>query len=135
MPDPVPPHRLSLSKTLLVFGEHRPFLGDEVPEITVRRQRPQWPGRTIVVEASDEAEALRWQAAGADILQLEKQPPGAVDRIRRAFPAVAGRRIATAGGIDSANAEAYARAGADILVTSAPYFAPPRDVVVSLTAG
>ncbi len=39
-----------------------------------------------------------------------------------------------AGGINSANAEAYARAGADILVTSAPYFAPPRDVAVTITA-
>jgi len=39
-----------------------------------------------------------------------------------------------AGGINSANAEAYARAGADILVTSAPYSAPPRDVAVTITA-
>ncbi len=123
MPDPVRPHRLSLSETLHVFGEHRAFLGDEPPAATARRLRRQWPERAIVVEVSDEAEALRWQAAGADILQLEKPPPDAATR------------IAAAGGIDSANAEAYARAGADILVTSAPYFAPPRDVAVSLTAG
>ena len=135
MPDPVRPHRLNLSETLLIFAEHRAFLGDEAPEATVRRLRRQWPERTIVIEVSDEAEVLRWQAAGADILQLEKLPPEAVDRIRRAFPAGARTRIAVAGGIDSANAEAYARAGADTLVTSAPYFAPPRDVAVSLTAG
>ena len=128
------PHRLSLSETLLAFAEHRCFLGNEAPADTVRRLRRQWPERAVVVEVSDESEALRWQQAGANILQLEKWPPEAVDRIRRAFPTGATTRIAAAGGINSANAEAYARAGADILVTSAPYFAPPRDVAVTISA-
>lgn len=30
------------------------------------------------------------------------------------------------------NAASYAQAGADILVSSAPYWAPPRDVAVTL---
>lgn len=87
-----------------------------------------------VVEVGDEAEALCWQQAGADIPQLEKLPSEAVDRIRRAFPAGATTRTAAAGGTNSANAEAYARAGADILVTPAPYFAPPRDAAVTISA-
>jgi len=128
------PHRLSLSETLLVFAEHRAFLGGETPTVTVQRLRRQWPERAIVVEVGDEAEALLWQQAGADILQLEKMSPVAVDRIKRNIPGAALTRIAAAGGINSANAEAYARAGADILVTSAPYFAPPRDVAVTITA-
>lgn len=128
------PHRLSLSETLLVFAEHRCFLGDEGPADTVRRLHRRWPERPVVVEVGNEAEALVWQQAGADILQLEKLPAEAVGRIRRQFPAGARTRIVAAGGISSANAEAYARAGADILVTSAPYFAPPRDVAVTLTA-
>lgn len=128
------PHRLSLSETLLVFAEHRAFLGGETPTVTVQRLRRQWPERAIVVEVGDEAEALLWQQAGADILQLEKMSPEAIDRIKRNIPGAALTRIAAAGGINSANAEAYARAGADILVTSAPYFAPPRDVAVTITA-
>ena len=127
-------HRLSLSETLLVFAEHRAFLGNEAPVTTVQRLRRLWPERAVVVEVSDEAEALCWQQAGADILQLEKLPPAAVDRIRHAIPAGSRTRIAAAGGINTASAESYARAGADILVTSAPYFAPPRDVAASLTA-
>ena len=126
------PHRLSLSETLLVFAEHRAFLAGEAPAETVRRLRRQWPERAVVVEVGDENEARRWQQAGADILKLEKLPPEAVDRIRHALPPGAATRLAAAGGINSANAEAYARAGADILVTSAPYFAPPRDVAVTL---
>lgn len=127
------PHRLGLSETLLVFAEHRAFLDNEPPAETVRRLRRQWPERAVVVEVGDSAEALRWAAAGADILQLEKLPPVAVADLRQALgdcPV----RLAAAGGINSANAEEYARAGADIIVTSAPYFAPPRDVAVTLSA-
>jgi molybdenum transport protein len=127
------PHRLSLSETLLVFAEHRTFLNNEIPADTIHRMRRHWPERAIVVEVGSEAEALLWACAGADILQLEKLPPSVVSSLREALndrPA----RIAAAGGINSANAEAYARAGADILVTSAPYFAPPRDVAVTLSA-
>lgn len=127
------PHRLGLSETLLVFAEHRAFLDNETPADTIRRLRRLWPERSVVVEVGSTDEALRWAGVGADILQLEKLPPAAVSQLREALgdgPA----RIAAAGGINSANAEAYARAGADILVTSAPYFAPPRDVAVSVSA-
>ena len=124
------PHRLSLSETLLIFDEHRVFLADEAPRTTVERLRRQWPERAVVVEVASEAEAALWAAAGADILQLEKLPAEAVDRIHRQIPAT---RLAAAGGVNAANAENYARAGAAILVTSAPYFAPPRDVAVTLT--
>jgi molybdenum transport protein len=128
------PHRLSLSETLLVFAEHRCFLGNEAPAATIQRLRRQWPERAIVVEVGDEAEALSWHQAGADILQLEKMSVATVNRIKSQIPKSSPTRIAAAGGINSANAWEYARAGADILVTSAPYFAPPRDVAVTLNA-
>ena len=124
------PHRLSLSETLLVFAEHRAFLAEQ-PSASISRLRRQWPERAIVVEVGAEAEALAWAAAGADILQLEKLPVEAVDRLHRQIP---GTRLAAAGGVNAGNAEAYARAGASILVSSAPYFAAPRDVAVTLTA-
>ncbi|MDP5237969.1 hypothetical protein Q9Q94_00415 [Uliginosibacterium sp. 31-16] len=41
--------------------------------------------------------------------------------------------LAPAGGVTLENAVAYASAGADFLVSSAPYFAPPRDVKVIFT--
>lgn len=126
------PHRLGLSETLLVFAEHRAFLDNEPAAATVRRLRRQWPERAVVVEVGDAAEALLWADAGADILQLEKLPPGVVASLRQSL-GNRPTRIAAAGGINSANAEDYARAGADILVTSAPYFAPPRDVAVTLS--
>ena len=71
---------------------------------------------------------------GADILQQQMLVPDVLRRIKRSLSPTGRTRIAAAGGINSANAEHYARAGADILVTSAPYFAPPRDVAVTLIA-
>lgn len=127
------PHRLSLSETLLVFAEHRAFLPDATPSATIANLRRQWPERTIVVEVGDADEALHWLEAGIDIVQMEKMPPESVEKISQRL-AASGKhgRIAAAGGINPGNAEAYARAGAGILVTSAPYFAPPRDVAVTL---
>lgn len=125
------PHRLSLSETLLVFAEHRAFLAGETPSESIARLRHQWPKRAIIVEVADLAEALAWSTAGADILQLEKCPAEEVARIAGAT-AHTRCRLAAAGGIHADNAAHYVRAGANILVTSAPYFATPRDVAVSI---
>ena len=40
--------------------------------------------------------------------------------------------VAAAGGINAANAADFARAGADVIVTSAPYTARPLDVKVTM---
>ena len=69
--------------------------------------------------------------AGDTILQLEKWPVAAVAALHDRLPEI---RLAAAGGINAGNAADYARAGAAILVTSAPYSATPRDVSVSITA-
>ena len=123
-------HRLGLSETLLLFAEHRLFL-DEAPAQTVARLRRAQPEKKIVVEVGDGAEALRWAQAGADVLQLEKFSPAAVADCRRGVDALPTRPLlASAGGVRADNAAAYVAAGADLLVTSAPFAAPPRDVQV-----
>jgi len=126
------PHRLNLSETLLVFAEHRAFFPHDTPADMVKRLRAVWPERAVVVEVSSVEEALSWAQAGADILQLEKLPPDALTQIRQHLPVNAKARLAAAGGVNADNAEAYVRAGADILVTSAPYFAKAKDVAVTL---
>lgn len=120
-------HRLGLSESLLVFAEHRCFL-DEAPAATVQRLRRRQPEKKIVVEVAGVDEALRWAKAGADVLQLEKFSPEDVARCRAALPAQV--LLAAAGGVNAGNADAYVVAGADLLVSSAPYTAPPRDVQV-----
>lgn len=127
-------HRLGLSETLLVFAEHRLFL-EEAPALTIAWLRQTQPEKKIVVEVADVAEALLWAEAGADVLQLEKFAPAQVAACRAALPVHLPPHsqrplLAAAGGIKADNAAAYVAAGADLLVSSAPYTAPPRDVQV-----
>ncbi|WPL19626.1 Nicotinate-nucleotide pyrophosphorylase [carboxylating] [Thiorhodovibrio winogradskyi] len=130
-------HRLGLSETLLIFAEHRAFLGACLdaggPSETLKRLRHRCPEKRVVVEVSSLEEALRW--GEADVLQLEKFTPELVAQTRAALherqaPAL----VAAAGGINATNAEDYARAGAHLLVTTAPHLAPPRDVQVRFDA-
>ena len=125
-------HRLSLSETLLVFDEHRCLMHEPPAEATARL-RQRWPERPIVVEVASQEEAHAWIEAGADVIQLEKWSAQATAALRASLRDGARRPlIAAAGGINASNAADYARAGADMLVTSAPYFAPPRDVAVTI---
>ena len=132
------PHRLGISDTLLVFAEHRAFLGGLPAGQAVARLKQAWPERQVVVEVADEDEAVLWMEAGADVIQLEKCPPQTVAQVVARAATQAGRHgsngplIAVAGGVNAGNAEAYARTGARILVSSAPYQGAPRDVAVSL---
>ncbi|CAN5208926.1 ModD protein [soil metagenome] len=126
-------HRLGLSETLLVFAEHRLFLS-AAPAQTITQLRRVQPEKKIIVEVADLDEAQRWAEAGADVLQLEKFTPEAVAACRQAIdvlPAASRPLLAAAGGVRADNAAAYVAAGADLLVTSAPYTAPPKDVQVN----
>jgi molybdenum transport protein len=129
------PHRLGLSDTILLFPEHRAFLTGlsaiEIVGLLARESRE----KKIVVEVATVEEAIAFANAGADVIQCEKFPPADIEALSGAL---AGRsvkpRIAAAGGVNAGNAARYASAGADILVTSAPYWAKPADVSVRIQA-
>jgi molybdenum transport protein len=126
-------HRAGLSETILVFAEHRAFLGDEPLSALVERLRAGAPEKKLVIEVATPDEAAAAAEAGFDVIQLEKFTPAAVaetaERVKPHRPAVV---LASAGGISPVNAGAHVAAGADLLVTSWPYGARPRDVQVSL---
>jgi molybdenum transport protein len=129
------PHRLGLSETVLVFPEHWVFLAGESPSSALARLKAACPERKIVVEVNTGEEALRAAQAGADVVQLEKLAPAAVASIvARLAVAAPHAKVAAAGGVTAANAADYARAGAHVLVTSAPYFAPPANIKVRIEA-
>lgn len=127
------PHRLGLSDSVLVFAEHRCFVPAAELAGRLAALKREYPERRIVAEVSDIDEALALAALGLDGLQLEKFEPAAISeliaRLGRPRP-----QLLAAGGINPANAAAYAATGADVLVTSAPYHAPPKDVAVTLEA-
>lgn len=124
-------HRLGLSETILVFPEHRLFLAGEPLEATVARLHTEAPEKKLVIEVMSLAEAEAAAGAGFDVIQAEKFTPEEIAEVKAAFASLRNAPfIAAAGGVTLDNATAYARAGADILVTSSPYRAKPRDVQV-----
>ena len=128
------PHRLGLSDSVLVFAQHRAFLGRKPPHLWVAALRAAQPERKLAVEAETVDEALQFAHAGVDALQLDKLPPEDVAAVVRALAEMPRRPlIAATGGVHEGNAAAYARAGADLLVTSAAYAAPPANVSVTMT--
>jgi molybdenum transport protein len=128
-------HRLGLSDSLLLFPEHRVFLDQKLGD-AVARVRAAQPEKKLVAEATSIEEALDLAEAGVEVLQLERFSPAAVRGCREALVA-RGRRplIAAAGGVTADNVVAYAEAGADVLVSSAPYQAGPKDVAVRFFRG
>ncbi len=126
-------HRLGLSETVLVFPEHRGFLGSEPLATTVERLRRGSPEKKLVIEVTTVEAAIAAAEAGFDVVQTEKfAPPDVAMLVERLGATQCRPVIAVAGGVNSANAAAYALAGAHVLVTSSPYLAKPRDVQVRI---
>jgi len=117
-------HRLGLFDTIMLFDEHRPFLTkpNDLNAI-ITKLKEYAPERAIMVEVTSEADAFGAAEAMADVIQLEKFAPDMVARVVQGIKKrVDGRPvIAAAGGINAQNAGEYAKAGADTLVTSAPF--------------
>jgi len=124
------PHRTGLSDTVLIFREHLLFTGGYeelsrvIPSIKKRQKE-----RKIVIEAYSLEEALLVARSGADVVQLDKVPLDSfaeyVSQCRAINPDI---YILAAGAINGSNVAAYAKAGADVMVTSWMYFAPPADI-------
>jgi molybdenum transport protein len=129
-------HRLGLSETVLVFPEHRAFLGDEPLAGLVERLRRAAPEKKLVIEVNTLEAAIVAAAAGFDVIQAEKFAPAEIASLVARMALMGSVRsrpiVAAAGGIHAGNVAAYAQAGADVVVTSSPYLARPRDVQVRI---
>jgi len=129
------PHRTGLSDTILIFNEHLSFTeGYDHLDKVITKIRQQQKERKIVIEAHSPEQALQCARAGADAIQLDKMPPDQFEASAIACRDLApGICLLAAGGVTASNAAAYARAGADVLVTSWMYYAPPADIQVKIT--
>jgi molybdenum transport protein len=118
---------------LLVFPQHFALIPAGEHAALLASLHYEQPEKRLVVEVCSRDEALAYARAGAEILQLERFSPEEVRALRAALDAERPDvTLAAAGGVTETNAADYARAGADLLVTSAPYFAPPADVAVAI---
>lgn len=127
-------HRLGLSETVLVFAEHLAFLSGEPLSKTLEKLRRAAPEKKLAIEVTSLDDARTAFLAGFDIIQAEKFSPTDLTELIAGIASATRRPlVAAAGGITADNARTYAQTGADILVTSAPYLARPRDVQVRIT--
>jgi molybdenum transport protein len=127
-------HRMGLSESIMVTAEHRQFIQKAPDHTYLNPIRDQQPEKKTIVEVDTVDHALSLIEYGCDVIQLEKLSPEEVETVvaaANACPAATKPVIAAAGGINSDNVAAYATTGVDLLITSAPYFAKPRDVQVS----
>lgn len=131
-------HRLGLSETVMVTAEHRAFFDKTKRDDYLAELQNRLPEKKCIVEVETVDAALRVIEQGCDVIQLEKQTPENVALVvaaARSAQQTKGQSpvIAAGGGINLDNVATYAATGVQVLVTSAPYFAKPRDVQVRLS--
>ena len=128
------PHRLGLSETILVFGEHLNFYGGyEIFFNDLENIKKKVPEKKITVEVKDMEMAMKAIKAGVDILQLDKFDVSAVKKVvEMARQTGKDIKVAAAGGINETNIADYAATGVDLIVLSCAYFGKPADIKVSL---
>lgn len=127
-------HRLGLSESVVIFGNHYKFLGGlDGIKSKLEQMQDNIGGKTIVLEVKSAEDALAMADAHINVLQLDHIKPdelqGLVPKIKEISPNL---KIAAAGGIREENIESYASSGVDILVSSWPYFGRPADFKVAI---
>ncbi len=130
------PHRTGLSDTILIFREHLIFVGGmgNINQIILNLKQCQ-KEKKIVAEAHTTEEAVALAKAGADAIQVDKMSPRDFANCVRICKSLSPEiKMLAAGGINPGNAREYAQGGADVLVSSWMYFAPPADITVEIRA-
>jgi molybdenum transport protein len=127
-------HRLGLSESILIYKHHYNFLGGPGNlEKRISEQRTRAGGKLITVEAETFEDALMFAQSGIDMIQLDKFSVSDIKRLKKEVtkinPAI---KLAAAGNITLKNVQDYANSGADILVTSWPYYGEPADMTVNI---
>ncbi|MBG2877163.1 ModD protein [Proteus alimentorum] len=127
-------HRQGCSETILLFANHRRFLSEPDNWAQhVKQLRQAAPEKCIVVEADDIEQAREALKAQPDILQLDKFSIEDIAQLQQEAPEIAPHcHLSLAGGINLKTIEKYAQTGITLMVTSAPYYAPPTDIKVRL---
>jgi len=128
------PHRSGISDSLLVFQNHFAFFPEDVTiGVVFASMKKRLCEKKLIVESETIDEAFVYASSGADGIQFDRMSPvelsEAVRMLREEFPSIV---LLGAGEITIDNAASYATTGVDALVTSAPYYAKPVDIRVSM---
>ncbi len=127
-------HRFGLSESILIYRDHYRFLGGlNNLEKRIRERKSQAGGKSITVEVENIEDALVVARSGIDHIQLDKVSAADIKKLKKETdkinPAI---QLAAAGNITIKNVHEFAVSGADILVTSWPYYGEPADMKVTI---
>ncbi|WP_374447624.1 ModD protein [Providencia sp.] len=127
-------HRTGSAESILLFTNHRQCLGNPDDwNAHVQALRQNAPEKLIIVEADDYQQAELAIKAQADIVQLDKLPTEQIQQLQKLANAQNRPcQLSLAGGINLKTIEEFAKTGVSLLVTSAPYYAAPRDIKVKI---
>ena len=130
------PHRLGLSETVLVFGQHRALYPDTAAfEAALGDLKSRCAEKKLAVESESIADAKRLLELDVDVIQMDKCDPQTLRELvafkREHYPHAS---VLAAGGINLSNAAEYAATGVEGLVTSNPYQAGMADLTAKWEA-
>ena len=125
-------HRAGCAETVLLFANHRRFMTQPDDwQGTIQRLRERCPEKKIVVEADTLDEARAALLACPDVLQLDKFTPAQAQQVVE-FAPDSSCLLALTGRIAQTTLPDYLSCGIRLFITSAPYYAPPADIKVTL---
>jgi molybdenum transport protein len=127
-------HRFGLSESILIYKDHYKFLGGlNNLDQRIRERKAQTGGKSISVEVDSIEDALLIAKTGIDLIQLNKVSVAEINKLRKEISGNnASVKIAAAGNITLKNVHDFAGSGADILITSWPYYGEPADMLVNI---
>jgi molybdenum transport protein len=127
-------HRFGLSESILIYKDHYRFLGGlHNLEQRIRERKVQTGGKSISVEADSIEDALLIAKTGiTDLIQLNKVSAAEIKKLRKQLSGNHTVKIAAAGNITLKNVHDFAGSGADILITSWPYYGEPANMAVNI---
>ena len=128
-------HRLGLSESILIFDNHYSFLGDfENLEARINEQKNLIADKNITIEVKNSDDALKVAGTNINIIILNQFEVTQIKELKKEInklnPDI---RLAVSGGITGSNVKEYAKSGADMLISSWPYYADPSVLSVTIT--
>jgi len=127
-------YRSGLSESILIYRDHYRFLGGlQSLEARLKERKAQTGGKPVTVEVGSIEDALIVAGFGADVIQLDKFSLAEIKKVKKEVhqlnPAV---KIAAAGNITLKTIQDYAVSGADMLITSWPYYGEPAEMSLNI---
>lgn len=126
------PHRLGISETFLLFGNHTSFFQTEDEMLkALSKAAMMQPEKRLTVECETIEYAEKAINAGALNIQFDKVKPDKLNEwipmLKEKYPHIT---LEAAGGINIETVEEYAKTGIDVAVTSFVYTGKPMDIEV-----